>query len=244
MSQEIQILAITAASVGLIHTIIGPDHYVPFIMMSWARKWSLFKTGVITFLCGIGHVASSVVLGLIGVALGIAVGKLEIFESVRGNIAAWLLIAFGLFYFVWGLHRAYLNKPHTHRHIHSADSTGSPQVDEHTHEHTHNGEHIHVHDQQAKVNITPWVLFTIFVFGPCEPLIPLVMYPAAKHSMSGMILVTAVFGIVTISTMLVITLLAVSGIHITRLNRLERYTHALAGGTILLCGLAIQFIGL
>ncbi len=236
MSQEIQILAITAASIGFIHTLIGPDHYVPFIMMAWARKWSLLKTTVITFLCGIGHVASSVVLGLAGVALGIAVGKLEMFESFRGNIAAWLLIAFGLVYFVWGLRRAYLNKPHTHRHIHSRD--------EHIHEHTHNGEHIHVHDQPAKVNITPWVLFTIFVFGPCEPLIPILMYPAAKNSIWGMILVTVVFGVVTISTMLVITLLAVSGIQFTRLNRLERYTHALAGATILICGLAIQFAGL
>jgi len=25
-----------------------------------------------------------------------------------------------------------------------------------------------------------WALFLIFVFGPCEPLIPLIMYPAAK----------------------------------------------------------------
>ncbi len=121
MSQEIQILAITTASIGFIHTLIGPDHYVPFIMMAWARKWSLLKTTVITFLCGIGHVASSVVLGLAGVALGIAVGKLEMFESFRGNIAAWLLIAFGLVYFVWGLHRAYLNKPHTHSHLHNHD---------------------------------------------------------------------------------------------------------------------------
>ncbi len=236
MSQEIQILAITAASIGFVHTLIGPDHYVPFIMMAWARKWSLLKTTVITFLCGIGHVASSVVLGLAGIALGIAVGKLEMFESFRGNIAAWLLIAFGLVYFVWGLRRAYLNKPHTHIHLHSDD--------EHTHEHTHNGEHIHVHDQPAKVNITPWVLFTIFVFGPCEPLIPLIMYPAAKSSMVGMIMVTAVFGVVTISTMLAITLLAVSGIQFTKLNHFERYTHALAGATILLCGLAIQFAGL
>ncbi len=236
MSQEIQILAITAASIGFVHTLIGPDHYVPFIMMAWARKWSLLKTTVITFLCGIGHVASSVVLGLVGVALGIAVGKLEMFESFRGNIAAWLLIAFGLVYFVWGLRRAYLNKPHTHKHLHSRD--------EHIHEHTHNGEHIHVHDQPAEVNITPWVLFTLFVFGPCEPLIPLIMYPAAKHSMPGMIIVTLVFGVVTISTMLAVTLLAVSGIQFTKLNRLERYTHAMAGATILICGLAIQFAGL
>ena len=96
MSTELKILAITAASIGLFHTIFGPDHYLPFIMMSWARKWSVLKTAIITFLCGIGHIASSVVLGLIGVAFGLAVNNLVKIESVRGNIAAWLFIAFGL----------------------------------------------------------------------------------------------------------------------------------------------------
>jgi nickel/cobalt exporter len=236
LSPELKILTITAASVGFFHTILGPDHYLPFIMMSWARKWSVVKTVIITFLCGIGHIASSVVLGLIGVAFGLAVHKLVKIESVRGNIAAWLFIAFGLVYFVWGLHRAYLNRPHTHHHAHHDDI--------HTHLHTHDTEHLHIHDQNGKKNITPWVLFTIFVFGPCEPLIPLVMYPAAQNSYTGMILVTAVFGTVTIATMLSITLLALAGVHITHLNRLERYTHAIAGATILLCGLAIQFLGL
>jgi sulfite exporter TauE/SafE len=236
MTAEVEVLAITAASIGFFHTLLGPDHYLPFIMMSWARKWSTIKTVIITFLCGIGHIGSSVVLGLIGVAFGLAVNNLVKIESVRGNIAAWLFIAFGLVYFVWGLRRAYLNKPHTHFHSHNDDT--------HTHAHTHNAEHVHIHDQNGKTNITPWVLFTIFVFGPCEPLIPLVMYPAAKDSLSGMILVTAVFGTVTISTMLTIVLLANAGVHITKLNRIERFTHAIAGATILLCGLAIQFLGL
>jgi sulfite exporter TauE/SafE len=236
MTAEVEVLAITAASIGFLHTLLGPDHYLPFIMMSWARKWSTIKTVIITFLCGIGHIGSSVVLGLIGVAFGLAVNNLVKIESVRGNIAAWLFIAFGLVYFVWGLRRAYLNKPHTHFHSHNDDT--------HTHTHTHNAEHVHIHDQNGKTNITPWVLFTIFVFGPCEPLIPLVMYPAAKDSLSGMILVTAVFGTVTISTMLAIVLLANAGVHITKLNRIERFTHAIAGATILLCGLAIQFLGL
>ena len=46
------------------------------------------------------------------------------------------------------------------------------------------GEHSHVHAQLPD-NLTPWILFTIFVFGPCEPLIPLVMFPAAEHTMVG-----------------------------------------------------------
>ena len=107
MTTEMSALIIAAVSIGFFHTLFGPDHYLPFIMMAWARKWSVLKTSVITFLCGIGHIGSSVVLGLAGVALGLAVNKLEVVESVRGNVAAWLLIAFGLVYFVWGLRRAY-----------------------------------------------------------------------------------------------------------------------------------------
>jgi nickel/cobalt exporter len=79
MSQELTILTITAVSMGFFHTLFGPDHYIPFIVMAKARKWSLIKTSCITFLCGVGHIGSSVLLGMIGVALGIAVTKLAFF---------------------------------------------------------------------------------------------------------------------------------------------------------------------
>lgn len=114
MTTEIKALIIMAASIGFFHTLLGPDHYLPFVMLSWARKWSGLKTAVITLLCGLGHIGSSVVLGLIGVSVGIAVNKLEFVEGFRGNVAAWLLIAFGLAYLAWGLRRAYRSQPHEH----------------------------------------------------------------------------------------------------------------------------------
>ncbi|MGD0784217.1 MAG: hypothetical protein ABR969_00170 [Sedimentisphaerales bacterium] len=237
MSTEINALILTAVSIGFFHTLFGPDHYVPFVAISWARKWSAFKTAVITFLCGIGHILSGAILGLIGVAFGIIVGKLQIIEYFRGNIAAWLLIAFGLVYFVWGLRQAYKNKPHTHSHIHLDEEV-------HTHIHTHHTEHSHIHLDETKINITPWVLFTIFVFGPCEPLIPIVMYPAAKHDLTGMWIVTACFGFTCIFTMLALVLAARSGINLVKLNAMQRFSHSIAGATILLCGLAIVFLGL
>ena len=236
MTGELNALLITAASIGFFHTLFGPDHYLPFIMMSWARKWSVLKTGVITFICGVGHIASSVVLGFIGVSLGLAVRSLEVVESTRGDVAAWLLIGFGLAYFVWGVRRAWLNKPHTHSHLHIDD--------EHTHEHGHTEEHVHVHEKASALSITPWALFVIFVFGPCEPLIPILMYPAAKSSMFDVVLVTFVFGAVTIATMMSVVLLSIAGVSFTRLARLQRYSHAVAGATICLCGLAIVFLGL
>ncbi|MDD4603974.1 MAG: hypothetical protein PHF97_09240 [Bacteroidales bacterium] len=237
MTHELLILTITAISIGFFHTLLGPDHYVPFVVMSEARKWSLTKTAWITFLCGLGHVGSSVVLGLVGIFIGITVSHLEFVESIRGNIAAWFLIAFGLVYMVWGIRRAYRNKPHAHLHVHQA---GVP----HTHIHSHDQEHLHVHDAEGAVNLTPWILFTIFVFGPCEPLIPILMYPAAYQSTGSLLWITFVFSAVTISTMLLTVVLLRYGISFISIKHLERYTHALAGTAILLCGVAIQFLGL
>jgi sulfite exporter TauE/SafE len=235
------ILAGTAATLGFVHTLIGPDHYLPFIVISRARKWKLGKTLWVSFLCGLGHVLSSVVLGFLGIALGLAVGHLEKVESARGNIASWLLIGFGLAYMVWGLRKAYRSRPHQHVHYH-------PDGQVHVHSHTHENGHLHLHEEteegSGKKNITPWVLFLIFVFGPCEPLIPLVMYPAAQHSTSGVILVTTAFGLTTILTMLTIISLSAWGLSFVRLGFLERYSHALAGGLILISGLAVQFLGL
>lgn len=230
-------LYITAATLGFVHTVFGPDHYIPFIVMARARNWPLVKTAILTLLCGLGHIMSSVVIGFIGVILGIEVMKLESLESFRGNIAGWLLIIFGFTYFIWGLHRALKNKSHEHLHSHIDYIT-------HSHVHAHSQEHLHVHDGDGKVNITPWVLFTIFVFGPCEPLIPILMYPAAKNNLLGVFWVTAIFGLTTILTMFSIVMVSYLGIRLIPLGRLERYTHALAGGTILVCGLLIQFLGL
>ena len=247
MTAEQSALVITAASIGFLHTVLGPDHYLPFIMMSWARKWSRFKTIVITFLCGLGHIASSVVLGLIGVSMGLAVKKLEFIESARGNLAAWLLIAFGLAYLVWGLRRAYRNRPHIHTHIHPvSSSTSGVHTNEtgHTHPHDHHLEHSHIHNGKSAASITPWALFAIFVFGPCEPLIPILMYPAAKNGFFEVLLVVFVFGTATIATMLGAVLLAGMGVNFLLLAKVQRFAHVIAGATILLCGLAIHFLGL
>jgi ABC-type nickel/cobalt efflux system permease component RcnA len=230
-------LYITAATIGFAHTVFGPDHYIPFIVMSRARNWSLVKTAILTLLCGLGHIMSSVVIGFIGIILGINVMKLKALESFRGNIAGWLLIIFGFTYLVWGLHKALKNKPHRHSH-------GHIDYEIHSHDHSHSHDHVHVHDEGTKVSVTPWVLFTIFVFGPCEPLIPILMYPAAKNNAQGVLWVTVIFGAATIITMFSIVMVSFFGIKFIPLGRFERYAHALAGGSIFLCGLAVQFLGL
>ncbi|MCK5572554.1 MAG: hypothetical protein KAJ12_07325, partial [Bacteroidetes bacterium] len=182
MSSEITILLAASATIGLIHTVLGPDHYVPFVMMARAGQWSMRKTMLVTALCGLGHVLGSVILGAIGIGLGVAISQLEAVEAIRGGFAAWALIAFGLVYTIWGLRWAYRKRPHQHLHVHE-DGTY------HVHQHVHAREHVHAHEHEGSARLTPWVLFTIFILGPCEPLIPVLMYPAAQNSLPGLIVV-------------------------------------------------------
>lgn len=236
MESSTIILAGTAVTIGFIHTLIGPDHYLPFIVMGEARQWTIRKTMFITFLCGLGHVLSSVVLGFIGIFAGMSLSRLEFFESFRGNIAAWLLIAFGLVYMLISLRSLYRKKKHVHPHDH-ADGTV------HEHEHNHFSGHSHVHVGDRK-NLTPWILFLVFVLGPCEPLIPLVMYPAAENNMSGVVIVALLFSLVTIATMMSVVLAFRLGLSRINLKPVERYVNVIAGATIAVSGLAIQVLGL
>jgi len=214
MSHSLQILIISAASIGFFHTLMGPDHYLPFIMIGKARNWALNKILWLTILCGVGHILSSVILGFIGIALEVQIQKLEWIESYRGNLAAWALIAFGLLYALWGL-RHWFFKKQSHSH-HTTD----------------------------RKKMTPWVLFIIFVLGPCEPLIPLLMYPAASESVYGLLMVTGVFGVITLVTMTSAVILSSYGLSFLSLNKFEKWSHSIAGLLIFLSGLAIQVLGL
>ncbi len=238
MGSELGILAVTAATIGFVHTVTGPDHYLPFIVIGRSRQWRLKRTLAVTALCGVGHVLGSVVLGLLGIGLGVAVGQLNVIEGIRGDLAAWLLISFGLVYAVWGLRKALRDRPHVHRHGHADGTT-------HEHHHSHHHEHAHIHEAPtAKSSVTPWALFVIFVLGPCEPLVPILMYPAAKSSLGGLALVTGIFAMTTVATMVLMVLLAERGVRLVPLRRIERYTHLIAGLAILGSGLAIQFLGM
>lgn len=245
-ASEILILSLTALSIGAVHTILGPDHYLPFVAMSKAGGWTARKTLSVTVACGLGHVAGSVVIGSIGLLFGIAVMRLESLESLRGDFAAWMMIACGLAYLTWGVVQAVRNVPHEHVHVHTDGTV-------HSHSHTHHGEHVHVHSSVPGAATlsggrtasvwTPWLLFLVFVFGPCEPLIPLLMYPAAKAHAGGVAAVVAAFAAATLVTMSIAVLVMRYGLSFVRVPAVGRFSHALAGLTILLCGVLVK-IGL
>jgi len=213
-------ITLTAVSTGVVHTVLGPDHYLPFVSLGKARSWTGVKTLAITFICGMAHVLSSVIIGLGGLALGKSMGLLENIEGGRADIAKWLLLGLGLAYMVYGLRKA----------LRGASKTLDLSAK---------------NPASIKSATLFWVLFIIFAFGPCEVLIPQIIYPAAEHNWGGVLFVTSVFGTATISTMLVMTASLFYGLNLASglSQKLFAWKDALAGGAIAACA-GLMFAGL
>jgi len=231
MQAELEVLMLAAVTVACLHTVTGPDHYLPFIALSKSRGWSFRKTLFWTIVCGCGHVWSSVLLGLGGAAIGWSLSKVKWMESIRGGVAGWAMLVFGLIYGVWGLFRAWRNRPHKHFDIYE---DGSLYVYEHRH-----GEVVRPEDRHV---VTPWVLFLVFVLGPCEPMIPLLYFPAAKNSWTGMLLLIIVYTFFTLGAMVLMVIAGYYGLSFLKAEKLNRYVHALGGLTLTICGMGMVLL--
>lgn len=233
MEPELNTLLVAAISISILHTLTGPDHYIPFIAIGKAKNWTLTKTIFWTLLCGTAHVLSSVVLALGGVALGFSISKITWLEGLRGGLAAWALFIFGLTLLIFGLYRAYKDRTHKHFDIYESGEV-------YVYQHNHSQGPVMPTERKK---VTPWVLFIIFLLGPCEPMIPLLTYPAIINSTYGIILITVVFLFFTLLMMVIMVVMGYYGINIIRTKFLEKYMSAIAGGTIAVCGAGMIFLG-
>lgn len=233
MNPSLDILSGSAVAVGLVHTAMGIDHTLPFVVLGKAQGWSLGKVLRLTVLCGIAHVTSSIVLGSIGLALGISAQRFEMFQKVRSDFAAWALIVFGLTYAAWSFARRRRLQAHLHAH-----------EDGHLHAHVPHEEHGAMDPSEKRRRVTIWSLFIIFVLGPCEPMIPLIMVPALKIGFASAAHVATVFSLTTIGTMVAIVTAGFYGMEFLPLKRLQVHANTLAGLAVALSGVAIQLFGI
>ena len=141
-------LVAAAASIGSVHS-LAPDHWVPFVALARAGRWSTKRTATLTAACGLGHVTVSVVLGLVAALLGLEL--LEIFGRRLEAVAGLCLIGFGVVYALWGLHVGI--RRHWHHHGHGG-----------LHWHA-GGAHGHVHEDETPMSA--WALFLLFSADPC-----------------------------------------------------------------------------
>ena len=103
MIPETFLIAGSAASVGFIHTILGPDHYLPLVAMARTNGWSGPKTATYTAFCGFSHVLGTILIGSLVFLLGLAFFNIETVQSIRGDFAGCFLLLFGAIYFAYGV---------------------------------------------------------------------------------------------------------------------------------------------
>lgn len=209
-------LWVTALSTAVIHTIAGPDHYLPFIAIAKSRGYDMKKTLLWTFVCGIGHIASALLIALAFIYFShwLSEEKFTWIEENRGSIAAYALIGLGAAYLLWALRHRLLHK--------------------------HGAAHGHLPDTMKDKNITVWILFIIFVLGPCEALLP-ILTASSVLGTEAVISCTVIFSVATIATMMLAVACGLRGLSALRFEKLGNYAHEIAGGTIMACGLAIIF---
>jgi hypothetical protein len=85
-------------------------------------------------------------------------------------------------------------------------------------------------------------LLVVFLLGPCEPMIPVLLVPAATHSFAAIIIVTAVFIVTTMVTLAAMVSLAYAGIGLFEFNFVKRYIHVFSGMAISFSGLILIFL--
>ena len=235
MNTETTLAALIVAAIltGMIHTAAGPDHYLPFVAIARSRHYGLAKTLLWTLICGIGHVGSALLLAALFLLFAglLSEAHLEFIEAWRGDIAAYAMIGMGAAVLLHSLHRRLKNRRHAHSHV-------NPDGSVYTHTHSH----AELHDDE-KGKLSYWVVFIIFVLGPCEALLPLLTASAVLGTFS-VILVALVFSLVTIATMMVLVTLGLSGINALKMPWIERFAPEIAGFTVMFCGLAIVCLGL
>ncbi len=230
MVNDTFIIAGSAASIGFVHTILGPDHYLPLVAMAKTNGWSAPKTASYVAVCGISHVFGTLLVGSLVFLLGLAFFNLETVQSLRANFAGWFLLIFGAIYFIWGMNWAIRErrivkggKKYDDQRISPIDKPRTPNI----------------------ARCTPFALFLFFILGPCEPLIPLMSLGSESTEFYSSLLVVTAFCGTTILTMLICVMFFYYGFsRFSFFLKFENYMHAATGLILFLCGSSIQFFGL
>lgn len=188
-----------------------PTHWLPFVLVGRAQRWSLGRTLGSVAAAGLAHVATTAVLGGLLVAAGLALDQW--IAGIMPHISALMLFAFGGFYLI----RATLRRP--------APVTPSGHV-------------LDLAEPAVSHGAAFWGLVALLALSPGEVLLPIYL-SSANEGLAAMSLLTLAFAIGTIAGMGVFTLLARAGASLLKLEKWARYEGAILGLALIGLGLLV-----
>ena len=187
-----------------------PTHWLPFVLVGRAQRWSLARVITVAVTAGLAHIASTAIVGSLIVAAGLALNAW--IGGLLPHLSAALLFIFGAFY----LARASLQKPIT--------ATG-PEAE--------------VPEPAVSDRAAFWGLVLMMAVTPGEVLLPIYL-SSATEGVAALGLLTLSFAAGTVLGMTLLSALASAGYSILRLERWARYEGAILGISLIVIGLLVM----
>ena len=188
-----------------------PTHWLPFVLVGRAQKWSLARVLAAVTAAGLAHIVTTAVVGGLIVAAGVALDQW--ISGLLPHLSAILLFAFGGFYLL----RAIIRRP-------------APV--------TANGATLELAEPTVSHGAAFWGLVAMLAISPGEVLLPIYM-SSAQEGIMALGFLTAAFAVGTVLGMGVFTALARMGASVLKLERWARYEGAVLGVALLGLGLLV-----
>jgi ABC-type nickel/cobalt efflux system permease component RcnA len=222
-----------AVATALFHTLI-PDHWLPFVLVGNARGWRVGRTIAVSGLSALIHVALSVALGMLALAVGITTAE-AVGETLE-HAGSVMLILFGAVYAVWAWRKGGHFHPGGFR-IHDERDATVCDGDEGD----ANPEHLHYHaDQQLIERRNAWWLAVIVGINPCVLILP-VIFATASRGTAAVAATCIAYAVPTALLMVGLSAAGVAGGRRFRLPVAARFMEVGSGLLIAALGLFLLF---
>jgi hypothetical protein len=221
--------------VAFLHAAI-PTHWLPFVLVGRARRWTRLKTIAVTLGAGVGHVLLTSALGLAIAWFGFKLHSN--FGAAFPWIAAGILAALGMFY-LWRqwrgagvLHHHPPGSPH-----HADENCGHDEAQSHWDRELDGAPLVAKPGDSVAIG----GLFVMLTLSPCEAFLP-VYLSGVQFGRRGFIVLSAILAIAALAGMTLFTWLALLGFDRVSVRRFERHEAGLIGAIFLLLAVVVLLL--
>lgn len=197
---------------SLIHALI-PHHWIPLIAISKSEKWTTKETLFATFVTGLSHMVSTIIIGIIVGFVGIKLS--ESYSSIMSLAAPTILLGMGIIFVLLDLRSS-----HNHQHF-NIDSEA-------------------IKNKRSKTAIITSLSLAMF-FAPCIE-IEVFYFQAATFGWAGIFVVSAVYLVMTLLFLFALVYLGLKGVSKFNLHFLENHSKSFTGIILILLGLVAYFV--
>lgn len=197
---------------GLIHPLF-PNHWIPLITISKAEKWTTRESIFATLITGFAHTLSTIIIGILVGFVGIKLS--ENYSYITRIAAPVILLVIGLIYIV-------MDFKSKHHHLHF-------ELDNKK-----------LEDRKSKTTVLISMCIGMFL-SPCIE-IEAYYFQAATKGWLGILIVSSVYLVVTLSIMLGLVYLGLKGLNKLKTDSLEHHEKLISGIVLIFLGLLGYFV--